>query len=161
MQDVLLTVPDLYFCYEVAKAARRAWATLATRNLHEVGRFNSLNSPAPPPLPTVFLSNRKLPQNVLRLHGSLVRRWRGFNSLKLPRPPPVPTVFLSNRKLPQNVLRLHGSLVRSWRGFHTVAQISENPSSTSWCFGHSCRRKAAGKAGGGNGNVWRWPFPRD
>ena len=49
MQDVLLTVPDLYFCYEVAKAARRAWTTLATRNLHVVGRFNSPNSPAPPP----------------------------------------------------------------------------------------------------------------
>ena len=49
MQDVLLTVPDLYFCYEVAKAARRAWNTLATRNLHVVGRFNSLNSPASPP----------------------------------------------------------------------------------------------------------------
>ena len=77
MQDVLLTVPDLYFCYEVAKAARRAWTTLATRNLHVVGRINSPNSPTPP-LPTVFLSNRKLPQNVLRLHGSLERRWRGF-----------------------------------------------------------------------------------
>ena len=45
MQDVLLTVPDLYFCYEVAKTARWAWTTLATRNLH-VGIFNS--SPAPP-----------------------------------------------------------------------------------------------------------------
>ena len=54
MQDVLLTVPDPYFCYEVAKAARQAWTTLATRNLHVVGRFNSLNSPPPPP-PTVFL----------------------------------------------------------------------------------------------------------
>ena len=32
MQDVLLTVPDLYFCYGVAKAARRASIALATRN---------------------------------------------------------------------------------------------------------------------------------
>ena len=45
MQDVMLTVPDLYFCYEVAKTARRAWTMLATRNLH-VGIFNS-----PPPHP--------------------------------------------------------------------------------------------------------------
>ena len=109
MQDVLLTFPDLYFCYEIAKAGRRALTTLATRNLHVlVGRFNS--TPPPPLLPTVFLSNRKLPQNVLRLHGLLVRRWRGS---------------------------------------HTVAQTSENPSSTSWCFGHNCRSKDAGKAGGG------------
>ena len=72
MQDVLLTVSDLYFCYEVAKAARRAWTTLATRNLHEVGRFNSPYSP--PPLPTVFLSNRKLPQ---MFFGSMARSCGG------------------------------------------------------------------------------------
>ena len=30
MQDVLLAVPDLYFCYELAKVARWALATLAT-----------------------------------------------------------------------------------------------------------------------------------
>ena len=49
IQDVLLTVSDLYFCYEVAKAARRALTTLATQNLQVVGRFNS---PPPPPPPT-------------------------------------------------------------------------------------------------------------
>ena len=32
MQDVLLTVPDLYFCCEVAKVARWALTTLATTN---------------------------------------------------------------------------------------------------------------------------------
>ena len=47
MQDVLLTVPDLYFCYGVAKAGRRALTTLAIRNLHVVGRFNSLHPPPP------------------------------------------------------------------------------------------------------------------
>ena len=67
MQDVLLTVSDLYFCYKVAKAARRALATLATRNLHVVGRFNS-----PPSLP--------LPDS-LRLHGLPVRRWRGSHTV--------------------------------------------------------------------------------
>ena len=51
MQDVLLTVPDLCFCYEVAKKGSTTGLdyTLATRNLHVVGRFNNPNSPAPPP----------------------------------------------------------------------------------------------------------------
>ena len=57
MQDVLLTVPDLYFCYEVAKTARRTWTTLATRNLH-VGIFNSPHHPHPPRPPS---SSESLP----------------------------------------------------------------------------------------------------
>jgi hypothetical protein len=34
MEDVLLTVPDLYFCYELAKVARWALTTLTTRNIY-------------------------------------------------------------------------------------------------------------------------------
>ena len=151
MQDVFLTVPDLYFCYKVGKAARRALTTLATRNLHVIGRLNSLNSPPPPPdsLPFESKAAAKCSSAPWLARAEVAR----LQQSKLPRPPPLPTVFLLNRKLPQNDLRLHGSLVRRWRGFHTVAQISENPSSTSWCFGHNCRSKAAGKAGGGDGNV--------
>ena len=57
MQDVLLTVPDLHFCYEVAKTARRAWTTLAKRNLH-VGTFKSPHHPPPPTPPP---SSERLP----------------------------------------------------------------------------------------------------
>ena len=70
MQDFLLTVSDLYFCYEGAKAARRALTTLATKNIHVVGRFNS-----PPPssdsLPLDLKATRKCS------YGSMARSCEG------------------------------------------------------------------------------------
>ena len=122
MLDALLTVPDLlYCCYEVTKAARRAWTMLATRNLHVVGRFNSPYSLPPHPSPD------SLP----------------FESKAAAKCSSAPW------------------LARAEVASHTVAQISENPSAKSWCFGHNCRSKDSGKAGGGNGNVRRRPFSRD
>ena len=70
MQDILLTVPDLHYCYEVAKTARRAWTTLATRNLH-VGIFKS-----PHPPPPLF----RTPSFRIEMFFGSMARWCGGGS---------------------------------------------------------------------------------